>query len=181
MVLLTGLYPQNNGSVCFNPINENIPTLASILKEKNFFTGIIGKLFHHLPDSCFNWDLKESLTIYTTPNVEKEKIINFFKIAKKQSPYFVCINIQSTHRPFKKERSEKPIDDFVSFSNLLNSANDILLELLNFIDYEEDLLVLTSDHGSSFPYLKGNCYGFSTNIPLLFLNKKIVSKIDQKI
>ena len=210
MVLLTGLYPQNNGAINFNPIKENIQTLPLILKNNNFNTEIIGKLGHHKPDQCFNWSRSDSFwgadIIQSLTNSIKKFENNFF-----------LINIENTHRPFYfdftngipfeyklnehvdwilkiKSQQIKPLfvgnipsilpdtdvirTDIYSFFKSLKKSDDIIGDILSLVG-ENDTVILTSDHGFSFPYFKGNCYGASTNIPLIIKNKNIIKKYDK--
>lgn len=210
MVLFTGLYPQNNGAVSFNPINEDVVTLSSLLKDNNFKTHIVGKLCHHKPDSCFRWDTQ---CHYWATDISSVLIRN---IRENKDNLFV-LNIENTHRPFYydftngmtfeffnkdhqdqilkiKTQQEKPLykgnlpscllntkiirKDIYSFFKSLKKADDIIGDILSFAK-DEDIVVLTSDHGFSFPYFKGNCYGSSTNIPLIIRNKNITSKHDK--
>src|SRR5688572_25745896 len=41
-MLLTGRYPQNYGSVGFNPIAPDVPTLGQLLREAGYHNGIFG-------------------------------------------------------------------------------------------------------------------------------------------
>jgi N-sulfoglucosamine sulfohydrolase len=211
MVLLTGLYPQNNGALNFNPIKSNIKTLPLILKENNFYTHIIGKLIHHKPDTCFNWNEKEdfweSIITESIKNSIFKNINNFF-----------LINLENTHRPFYfdftngiafnhkpenfindvvkiKSQHTRPLfegsipsnipdttlirQDIYSFFKSLKKADDTIGDILSLVK-EDDTVVLTSDHGFSFPYFKGNCYGASTNVPLIIKNKNIKNQHDKR-
>lgn len=187
MVLLTGLYPQHNGSIGFNEIKSNIPTLSSILKNKNYYTSILGKVDHHKPDSSFNWDD----SFRCKYKIEEKEIKHYLSL--KKSPYFLLINIENTHRPFLS--SEKIFEDempnFLSetkpmrqqlgnFFESLRRADEVVGIILNNLKSENDIVILTSDHGFSFPFIKGNCYGFSTNVPMIIKDKDIVKKHDKE-
>jgi len=194
MVLLTGLYPQNNGSTEFNKMKSNTPTLASLLKAKGYKTNIIGKLEHHLPFECFDWDEKDSgMGLGFNPSYETDKnaLVNFFERASASSPHFSLVNISVTHRPFEEASTsyngyvpnflpksvviKQQISDFLSS---LRRADAIVGEILKRTT-SDDWVVLTSDHGFSFPFVKGNCYGFSTNVPMLIKHKSIKKTIDK--
>lgn len=210
MVLLTGLYSQNNGALNFNPIKQNIKTLPLILKNNGFYTHIIGKVSHHEPDSCFSWDQKQC---FWKSNILD--YVNFYSNSKKNN--FFLINLENTHRPFHfdftngiafehipesllyeiikiKSKEKKPQfegkipsslpdtaiirEDIYSFFKSLKKSDDIIGDIMS-LTQEEDIVVLTSDHGFSFPYFKGNCYGSSTNIPLMIKSKYILKKNDK--
>jgi N-sulfoglucosamine sulfohydrolase len=44
--MMTGLWPQRSGALGFNPINEGVPTLATVLKGKGYFIAALNKLEH---------------------------------------------------------------------------------------------------------------------------------------
>jgi N-sulfoglucosamine sulfohydrolase len=209
MVLLTGLYPQNNKSLGFNPIDKTISTLPLIFKKNNFNTEIIGKTGHHKPDCCFDWNKKQN---YWHSNI----IESISKSLKKYELNFFLINIENTHRPFYfdftngiafeykdikdikkiieiKSKETKPKflgnipntlpdtdlirKDIFSFFKSLKKADEVIGDILT-LTKENDVVVITSDHGFSFPYYKGNCYGASTNVPLIIRSNKILKKYD---
>ena len=54
-VMLTGLYPQNNGAKAFQRILPNIQTLPNILNENGFLCGTIGKPLNQ--QELFRWSV----------------------------------------------------------------------------------------------------------------------------
>lgn len=192
-VLFTGKYPQNNGSTEFNPISSGIVTLPSILKEHGYFTGLMGKTGHHKPDSVYNWD-----RIYT--KIEMGKLgrdatticflVEKFLTECSLQDFFLLINVHDPHRPF----INSPILDGVKVPCFLPNTKTMLKELSSYLKTlerfddtvgrlismfsDDTLIVVTSDHGMSFPYVKGNCYSYSTNVPLIFRGPKIAQKLD---
>lgn len=182
MVLLTGLYPQNNGSTEFKQIKPFTPTLCSILKNKKYYTLIIGKREHHKPDSSFNWN---------NDFYFNEDELDFY-LSLREEPYFLLINIENTHRPFLKSKKifEGEMPNFLSdnyqmrgdlgkFFESLKKADEVVGLILDNLK-SDDLVVLTSDHGFSFPFIKGNCYGFSTNVPMIIKDQNIIKKQDKE-
>lgn len=180
-VLMTGLYPQNNGSTKFCSIKQGIATLPKILKDNNYFTGIIGKTFHHQPYSVYQWDFEYMPMHDIDNNSYTEKIIYNLKKIIKHTPFFALINIRYPHRPFIKVNSnlnfvKVPMflkDDIATRQELANyyesvkELDRIFKEVINVLD-EDTHVIFTSDHGMSFPFVKGNCYHYSTNIPLIY-------------
>jgi arylsulfatase A-like enzyme len=45
---------------------------------------------------------------------------------------------------------------------------------------EPGLAIFTSDHGMSFPFVKGNCYHYSTNIPLIIGGDRLLRRTDDR-
>ena len=40
--------------------------------------------------------------------------------------------------------------------------------------YDDTLIIFTSDHGMSFPFVKANCYHFSSKVPLIWHFPKVI-------
>jgi N-sulfoglucosamine sulfohydrolase len=194
MVLLTGLYPQNNGSTEFCPLKPFVPTLSAILKKKGYYTSIVGKVEHHRPIESFDWDCFRRLPLGHTEQDQAKDVLEFIERGKRRkyfdSPFFSLINLTVTHRPFKSSDKiyEGPLPNFLpdvlpirkdvfDFCESLREADSIIGEILEHVS-QDDWLVLTSDHGCSFPYVKGNCYGVSTNVPLIIRNKDVLRRHD---
>lgn len=107
--LLTGLYPHNNGSEGFEPINKNITTLPELLKEAGYINGILGKERHHQPAEKFFWDYipftdKDSIWrkgYSRNPDLFYEYSKRFFDLVKEEKkPFFFQANSHDPHRPF---------------------------------------------------------------------------------
>ena len=104
-VWMTGLYPWNNGALGFNCINQKAETLISILKQKNYITGIIGKSEHLCPSNKFDW----SFTVkgYDSVSGYGKNIESYYNYSKafflsSPSPFFLMINSHYPHRAFEK-------------------------------------------------------------------------------
>jgi arylsulfatase A-like enzyme len=174
---MTGLYPQNNGATEFKDIRSDVRTIPLILKNYGYETQIAGKVHHHTPESVYQWHQK-----YVSI-----KQVRF----PKTTPYFILININWPHRPFvtSELKFNGDIPDFIpdttrmrlelaSYFLTLTKADNAVGEILKHAN-DDDLIILTSDHGASMPYLKGNCYGPSTNIPLIWKGPGIITKQDK--
>lgn len=182
-VLMTGLYPQNNGSFSFTPINR-VPNISSILKRIGYRTVLIGKVSHYKPFDVYNWD-----QIYDIKNIsEIEKCLQAENIFDNS---LLSINLHYPHRPFVNS-SEREVyfpermiynseikKQLSQFEQTLIHADKIVSVILN-NTVPEDFVVLTSDHGASFPFFKGNCYGSSTNIPMMIRHKEIAAFQDKE-
>jgi len=179
---MTGLYPQHNGSTEFNPLKNETITLSSLLKKHGYLTSIIGKIYHYKPDSAYQWHENHDYT---------ESFLSIIQKTLKNKPYFLSINMPHPHRPFKKsevrkitmpnflKNNKETNEEIVDYMATLAIADTMLGEILNVLN-DDDIIILTSDHGMSFPYVKGNCYGVSTNIPMIFKNKNILTKHDKE-
>ena len=190
-VLMTGLYPQNNGSLSFIPAREGIPTLPAVLKKLGYSTCVLGKEGHYRPQSNYRWD--EVVGGGFDANAFVNSIGNFLKTHK--PPYFIHANSLYPHRPYEDRHSfdiskitkvdflpnnpyirEDLCRYYASVVKFDNMAQQIVETIQNIIN--DTLFVITSDHGMSFPYCKGNCYSFGNSIPMIFVGPNIVRKAD---
>jgi arylsulfatase A-like enzyme len=177
-VLMTGLYPQNNKSTCFVPIGR-VPHISQILKGLGYCTVLCGKNFHY---KNMYWDVEFKNKNYD----EALKYALGFN-----DKIFLSINLHFAHRQFETPENM----DFPNFPNFLprtkvmeeemsaylatlKKADELVGKIVDSFD-KEDIVILTSDHGMSFPYVKGDCYGTSTNIPFIIRNDKILKKHDK--
>jgi len=192
---MTGLYPWSNGASGFNPVFDGVTTLIELIKEK-YSTGIIGKAEHLSPQKKFNWDFKvNGYTNFCSHGKEAKKFYElskcFFKNAKK--PFFLMVNSHHPHRSFPNESRFLPNDikvpgflpDVYEVRNDLSlyyegvkrcdDAVGVVLEaLIETNNLENTLILFTSDHGMAFPFVKANCYHFSTKVPLIWYCPKLI-------
>lgn len=200
-VWMTGLYPWENGATGFNPIHSHIRTLIDIMYRK-YCTGIIGKAEHLGPESCFKWDLK--ISGYSTLCKSGKQTKPFYEFTKTflsnaTKPFFLMINSHHPHRAFPKSSryDEKDIEVPGFLPNVSETRKElcfyyegvrrcddtvrVVLDALNETNNLDDTLILfTSDHGMAFPFVKANCYHFSTKVPLIWYYPKLIQpkKID---
>ncbi len=176
-VLMTGLYPQNNGSTCFIPITKDTPCLSLILKNKGYYTILCGKNFHY---KNMHWDAE-----FKNCEIALESALKF------DDNLFFSVNLKFAHRKFVE--SEKI--SFVNFPNFLPRTTSVEEEVSDYLNTlnqadvlvgkivksfnKRDIIILTSDHGMSFPYFKGDCYGTSTNVPFMVRHETISPRQDK--
>jgi len=113
---LTGRFPHNNGAEGFEPIDDDVPTLPELLKNKGYINGILGKEIHHQPVERFFWDYIPFKTEVDSvwrkghsrnPGLFYRYSIRFFKMAKDQNkPFFFIANSHDPHRPFVGSRND---------------------------------------------------------------------------
>lgn len=180
--LMTGLYPQNNGSMQFNPIFNGTPTLSSILHDNGYYTILYGKNFHYKNSY---WD--ESINKSNNFNDILKRLKNFNK------DLLFSVNLSYAHRQFTRRDFDLNFDNFPNFLPktkvmeqeitdylfTLRLADTVVGQIIDTFT-EEDIIVLTSDHGMSFPYMKGDCYGTSTNVPFMIKNNAITPRHDNE-
>jgi N-sulfoglucosamine sulfohydrolase len=96
--MLTGLWPHRSGALGFNPINEGVPTLATVLKDRGYFIAALNKLEHMQPKSCFPWDYSTNDSGRNPPMVE-EQVAEAIKQAQGK-PFLIVCNSRDPHRPW---------------------------------------------------------------------------------
>lgn len=194
-VLMTGLYPHNNGATGFCPIKHGTTTLSSLLKKHGYFTGIMGKIAHHRPPESFSWDVSipavghqgaKQLGNGQNPGLYAQHAKSFVAEAKAQGkPYFLLANSHDPHRPFMHpshdlneievpcflEDTTEVRSDLSAYFTSVGRLDRTVSAILSAIDLNDTIVVFTSDHGMSFPFVKANCYSYSSNIPLIIVWK----------
>lgn len=98
--IMTGRVPHRSGGLGFNPINEGVPTLVTILKEKGYYTAGLNKLPHMKPDSAFPWDAKFDGSAKNPGQIGKQVAEAIQSAKNSGKPFFINCNIGDPHRPF---------------------------------------------------------------------------------
>jgi N-sulfoglucosamine sulfohydrolase len=204
-VWMTGLYPWNNGATGFNDIKKETTTLNEFILNKflckRYTTGIIGKSEHIGPFEKFNWEYRiQGYTDLVGWGKDNKAYYDFTKsfLQHVKEPFFLMVNSHFPHRPFAEKSRYKPCD--VSVPGFLPDLFEIRKELANYYEgvhqcdicvgeiikalkesgrYEDTLIIFTSDHGMAFPFVKANCYHYSTKVPLIWhFPKKFKPKME---
>jgi N-sulfoglucosamine sulfohydrolase len=113
--IMTGLYPRTNGSLGFQPINDDVTTLTEQLKQVGYMNGILGKEIHLRPTEKFFWDyfitegdLASGLGIGRDPELFYKFTREFIQKADRDNkPFFLMANSHDPHRPFAGSEQEK--------------------------------------------------------------------------
>ena len=109
--LMTGRYPHRTGSLGFEPINKDVPTLQESLRAAGYMNGIMSKEYHLAPIEKFCWDMVVSakdLGMGRDPRLYYEHAREFFERAKSSGkPFYLMANSDDPHRPFSGSRQEQ--------------------------------------------------------------------------
>ena len=105
-VMLTGLYPHNNGAEGFQRIRPGTPTLPAILSEEGYLCGTIGKPLRQ--QDVFHWSVVyrwqgtgDENKWGRDPNRYRRFARSFFRMAKEsQQPFFLMASSHDPHRPY---------------------------------------------------------------------------------
>jgi N-sulfoglucosamine sulfohydrolase len=102
--LMTGRYPHRSGSMGFEPIRRDVPTLQESLRAAGYLNGIMAKVGHLAPVEKFCWDAvvpAEDLANGRDPGLYYRHAKTFFEKARDEKrPFFLMANSQDPHRPF---------------------------------------------------------------------------------
>ena len=131
-VMLTGLYPQNNGAKAFQRILPNIQTLPNILNENGFLCGTIGKPLNQ--QELFRWSVTyqwqgvgDEDEWGRDPNVYKEFCSSFFQMAKgSKQPFFLMASSHDPHRPYGRGKNEKKHFERIESSKTFTSKEVVM-------------------------------------------------------
>lgn len=116
-VMLTGLYPVNNGAEGVQRIRPGTPTLPALLNEAGFLCGIIGKPLRQ--QELFRWSVTyrwqgtgDEDRWGRDPAVYRRFAKNFFAMARtSQQPFFLMANSHDPHRPFAGGEASREPDE----------------------------------------------------------------------
>ena len=123
--LFTGLYPQRTGIYRnARSINDNVNTLAEILKERGYYTSAIVSSF----TVAASWGLAQGFRTYhesdeafiSPAETTKTVLAELESIA---SPFFLWIHYHDPHNPYTP-------DDRVYAQGTIDSTNDVLMNIL---------------------------------------------------
>lgn len=131
-VMLTGLYPQNNGAKAFQRILPNIKTLPNILNDEGFLCGTIGKPLNQ--QELFKWSVTyqwqgvgDEDEWGRDPEVYQKFCSSFFQLAKdSKQPFFLMASSHDPHRPYGGGRSDKANFEITSSSKTFKSDEVII-------------------------------------------------------
>ena len=135
-VILTGLYPRNNGAEGFQRIRPGTPNLPALLNAAGYLCGIVGKPLRQ--QELFRWS-----TTYRwqgtgdenkwgrDPTVFRTFAKDFFTMSKtSQQPFFLMVNSHDPHRPFGGGKSTRPNEERTESSRIFKSEEVRLPEIL---------------------------------------------------
>jgi len=154
--VFTGLFPFKSGK---NQIkfDTSTKTYFDILKQANYYTYALVPDISFFKESILNLDDKviydfENRTNQQRLDVLSEQINEQIKQKKMKEPWIYYIHLMDIHIPFsvpdeydKNEFGDTKYDKLVSYVDIW------LGNILNCIDLEKTLVILSSDHGEYIP------------------------------
>lgn len=176
-------------------LNDAKKHLSYYLKQKGFYNVLCGVQHEvsDLSDLCYDeiyphliWDKskKEWGGERRSDREIADIAANFIKRAK--SPFFLSVGFVNPHRPFIKHSDINP--DFVAVPPCINDNKDTRSDYADYLTsvreadycigvvieqlkesglYDDTLIILTTDHGIAFPFMKCNLYDSGTGVTLV--------------
>jgi N-sulfoglucosamine sulfohydrolase len=126
-VMLTGLYPSNNGAEGFQRIRPDTQTLPAALNKAGYLCGIIGKPLRQ--QELFRWSVTyrwqgtgdENLW-GRDPAVYQRFAKDFFAMARTSNqPFFLMANSHDPHRPFAGGKATREHEELVPASRVFRA------------------------------------------------------------
>ena len=181
--LFTGQFPFRTGirSSRFNKLDENVNTIFDYLhKSKYLFYGFIPKfseivgVFPKFENDNYLYDFTERLD----SGLDKKILDVLLTLPKKQS-WFFNIHLMDLHFPLivpEKYNNEKY--GFSKYEKIISSIDAWIGNLIENIDFENTILIITSDHGTYVKKLKidSEIIDFEDQGEKEIVTKKLASK-----
>lgn len=165
--IFTGLFPFKTGSLenkrSFEKIDEDLPTLPKILKNSGY--KIIGKVpsFSFLESLYSEFDDDDKFSVEKKwPRLDDgigEEIIKKLK-TNLESPWFYFVHILDVHSKIRPGMAPLVIPEkFDSeqfgeskYERAVSATDDWLGKILENVNLDETLVIITADHGSFIPH-----------------------------
>lgn len=195
----TGMYPHQNGLIGLShhghSMHKAYPTIASILRENGYRTGLVGK-YHIQPWDAAPWDFLFANNEVVMGQRDVRTMAHMaqgFAESNTESPFFLMMSYVDPHVPFFDQRRGLPeelinpeeviIPGFLGFStpalqeqvagyynciSRLDTGVGMLLEVLEEAGVlDNTLVVFIGDHGAPFARAKLSVYDRGLRIPFI--------------
>ena len=157
--LLSGKYPFRIGlgGKSYNKLDQNVPNLVKILNKNGYNTYAtapeIAKDFGLVcdfqnPDTTYS-------NYYSLFSGLGDEILNKFSNNKLKTPWFFYIHLFDLHTPIIVPPNfyDKKFGS-TQYEKMVSAIDNWLSNLLKYIDKENTIIILTSDHGEYIPVLE---------------------------
>ena len=182
-------------------VHEDIPTLVEILKQRGITTCITQK-FHLSPAWKYDFDYRLGVSVEEKSNYKVAK--KFFSDCG-DKPFFMLANIGNTHRPFSPHISKidaprvSPDDvelptnladtelmraDYAQYLDTVQcadaSAGAVIKALKESGQFDNTLIIFTSDQGYCYHRAKATTYDYGIRVPFLVSGPGVVENVTRK-
>jgi arylsulfatase A-like enzyme len=185
--VFTGAYPFKT-NISLTSFNSDFPTYFDLLKNNEYF------LTSACPDLSFfkkltsNFDLNN---LYTYDKRNEwiqlhggigDDIVTTLKLLKSKSPWFYFIHLMDLHQPFYlPNKFNQNKFGLTRYDKMISYIDEWVGKFIKNIDFENTLLIFTSDHGDYVPLIDDEFFSYTPNKFLKKINKIIPKKLSTKI
>jgi len=184
--VFTGAYPFKT-NISLTSFDETIPTFFQPLKNNGYF------LTSTCPDLSFFkkltkiFDLND-LYVYDKRNEWLQlhggignNIITNLNFLKDKSPWFYFIHLMDLHQPFYlPDKFNQKEFGLTRYDQMVSYIDEWIGKFIKHIDFENTLLILSSDHGDYIPLTDEKNFRYTPNKFLKKINKIIPKKLSAK-
>ena len=193
--LFTGRVPHRSGVFGFYPLADGVPTLAGLLAESGYDTGLVGKS-HLAPLEAYGFDFTATFTKEEdrAPERYARDVASFLGRRSTEieengaaAPFFLVVAFHDPHRPFAEPLEDEltrelPIPAqlvdlpevrsdlgayLATVERLDRAVGAVLAELERAGALGTTLVAYTADHGPAFPFAKTTLYELGLAVPFI--------------
>ena len=155
--MFTGMYPAHHGirAMVGARIADDVPLLAEILRENgyNTYAEATGPLspFYRLNRGFDQYDFRDGVKS-SLLGEWGDQLIRRFRDQDLEAPWFAYLHLWGVHRPRQiSPEFDKPEYGRTQYDRAISSYDARLGQLLDAIDLENTLVLVTGDHGEKIP------------------------------
>lgn len=155
--MFTGMYPAHHGvrAMVGARVADDVPLLAEILRENGYhtFAQATGPLspFYRLNRGFDQYDLRDGVKS-SLLGEWGEGLIQRFRNREFDAPWFAYLHLWGVHRPRQvSPQFDKPEYGRTQYDRAISSYDARLRDLLDAIDLDNTLVMVTGDHGEKIP------------------------------
>jgi len=185
--VFTGCYPFKT-NISLTSFNPDFPTYFDLLKNNGYYlTSTYPDLsfFKHLTN---NFDHNDPY-IYDKRNdwIQLDggigqKIIDNLKSLQSHSPWFYFIHLMDLHQPFYlPDKFNQNKFGLTRYDKMISYIDEWVGKFIKNIDFENTLLIFTSDHGDYIPIIDEKNFNYTPNKFLKKINKFVPNKLSMPI
>ena len=111
-----------------------------------------------------------------------DDIVTTLKLLKSKSPWFYFIHLMDLHQPFYlPDKFNQNKFGLTRYDKMISYIDEWVGKFIKNIDFENTLLIFTSDHGDYVPLIDDEFFSYTPNKFLKKINKIIPKKLSTKI
>lgn len=213
--MLTGLYPHQNGMLGLAhrgfSLNDYGKHLVHFLKSNGYETALFGMQHEAADENVIGYDeifiekRKSGADRELWDQRNAQKAIEFLNKDHKE-PYFLSYGMEATHKPYPQISSDircqyikvpsclpdtkETRKDYAGFLTSVEQADKILGDVIEALkktgQYENTIVLYTTDHGVALPHMKCTLYDTGVGVAMIlsapgYRNGKVIDALVSQI